>query len=162
MKFIRRNGRIIPIGNDKSGQKQIGSGKKATNANVSEGVSSMSKKATGDKVTRTFSQKIGSKLNGFMNKFKTIDSGKIQSSYMRAKGVDIANKTGEKVTFGATKKVLQKQSIKSGSRLKRISGLMAKNKSAKGRGSLLALSVIAGAGAYGYFKAKGNQESSSI
>lgn len=162
MKFIRRNGRIIPIGNDKSGQKQIGSGKKAPNANVSEGVSSISKKPSGDKVTRTFSQKIGSKLNGFMNKFKTIDSGKMQSAYMRAKGVDIANKAGSKLTAGTTKKVFQKQAQKSSSRLGKISSIMAKNKSAKGKRSLVALSVIAGAGAYGYFKAKGNQESSSI
>lgn len=160
MKFIRKNGRIIPIG---IGYDKGLNGTKGTSATISKAKSyaksgptiNISQSTNGtEKVSRTLSQYAGAKLNGFLNKFKTIDSGKMQSAYMFQKGKDIGNKIGSKVTTGTAKKVFEKQSIKSTSRLQRLSKLMERNKSAKGRQALLALSVIAGIGAYGYMRAK--------
>jgi len=145
MKFIRINGRIVPIGNDKAGQKKIGSGAKATPGDTHSFTSSTKKVVTEPKVTLSFKNRILRKINGLKNKFSGTDPRKIKSAFNVAQGKHAGNLLGKTVSFGNTKKVFEKQAIKSGKKLNKLSSLLNKsNKIQAAKGGVILGGMVAG------------------
>ena len=142
MKFIRKNGRIIPIGD-----KEVGVHK----PNLSG--SPRPKVEATEKITLSLKNRLLRKINGLKNKFHGTDPRKIKSAHNVAQGKHAANLIGKTVTFGDTKKVFTSQSVKSGKNLSKITNLLNKSNNIQATKGGIALAGIA-AGAYYFLKKK--------